>query len=142
MKIIIKDTSTTPATEQILCDGHVVAVNKSVGPSNLQTSGPMAGQISEFLRAANIKARGRGNKRTAISFSVTRECASAQAAEKLCLTHLRDCLRSDTLICLAEGTQGQLDKLTIANVHITDIGCAQVGLTVLINYSIVGGVLT
>jgi hypothetical protein len=139
MKIILKSAT---GTEQILCDGHVVAKDKHIGPSGQSLSAPIEVQPGRFLRAINGRPLNRGNKIVRGSFSVTRECASFLAAEKFCWTYQRDVLREGSLIILAEDSAGGTEKLTLANTTVDDVRCVQIGVTVLITYTISGGALT
>ena len=137
MRILMKSGT----TEQVLCHGHVDGVDRHVGPSNLRTAGPIEVQVAEFLRGANVAAYNRGNLKSSLSFSVHRECASAQAAEKFCLTHPRDCLRSDTCVILAENATGGTEKLTMSSAAVTDVQCEQIGVGVIVSYQIIGGAI-
>ena len=139
MRIILK---TAEAVEHILCDGAVPAVDKHVGPTDLRTSGPIQTQAAQFLRATDGKAHNRGNKLVRVSFSVTRECAGASAAEKFCWTYQRDVARAGTLSIRAEGSTGSLDKLSLADAIVDDVQCQQIGCVVIVTYTITGGALT
>jgi hypothetical protein len=138
MRILMKSGT----TEQILCHGHVEGIDKHVGPSNLRTSGPISVQQGEFLRATYGKAYNRNNLKTMLSFSITRECASAQAAEAFCLTHLRDVLRSNTCVVQAEGSKGGKTTITISDAVLQEPVCEQIGVSVVITYTILGGAIT
>ena len=138
MQILIK----SGLIQQTLCHGHVTGPDRHVGPQDLLVAGPIAAQVAETIRATNALVYHRGNLQTAITFSVTRECASPQAAELFCFTHPRDVLREDTLIILAQTANGGTSKLTLAGAAIQDVQCRQVGLSVLVSYNIIGGALT
>jgi hypothetical protein len=138
MRILMKSGS----TEQVLCHGHVTGVDTHVGPTELRVSGPVASQPERFFRAAAGKVYNRANRITTVSFSVTRECASAQAAEKFCFTHPRDALRENTAIFQAEDAGGGRDAMTLADAALTNVVCAQIGVSVIVQYEIAGGQLT
>lgn len=138
MRILVKSGS----TEQVLCHGHVTGVDKHVGPTGLRVSGPVAAQVAQFLRATQVTVWNRANREVRVAFGITRECASAIAAEKFCFSHPRDCLRSTTVIIQAEGQAGAFDKLTLANAVVTQVACEQFGVAVVVNYEIVGGSIT
>lgn len=140
MQILVKDTAT--GSVQTLCHGHGTGVDKHVGPSDLITEGPISVQMAEFLRATNAKAYSRGNRKARLSFSVTRECASLQAAEAFCLTHPRDLQRADTVLIVAQGNRGAVTNLAIGNAVVENVQCRQIGVTVQISYTLTGGAIT
>jgi hypothetical protein len=108
----------------------------------MRLTGPIQVQVGQFLRATNATPYNRGNKVVRGAFSVFRECASFLAAEKFCWTYQRDLSRSGNLIILAEDSAGGTEKLTLANTTVDDVRCVQIGVTVLITYTISGGALT
>jgi hypothetical protein len=138
MRIVIKSGT----AEQVLCDGHVDGVDRNVGPSNLRTSGPISVQVAEYLRGTAAKPINRQNRKSQLSFSVTRECASAQAAEKLCIDYPATCLRSGTLTIKPEGSAGAIADRKIADAAVANISCEQIGSSVVITFDIVGGAIT
>ncbi len=138
MRIILK----FGATEHTLCHGPTWAVDNHVGPTGLQVSGPISLQVAEALRATNATPYNRANLITRVAFTVTRECASAKAAEKFCFTHIRDVLRSGTIYLLCEDNAGAYDTLTLANAVLQEPTCTQIGQSVQIAYTIIGGALT
>lgn len=139
MRIILK---TAANTEHILCDGAQPVVGKHCGPQDLRVSGPIQAQVAQALRATNATPYNRGNKVVRVSWSVTRECPSASAAEKFCFTYQRDLARAGTIAILAEGAAGAIDKLTLANAVIDDVQCQHIGCSVIITYTVSGGALT
>lgn len=138
MKIILKSGS----TEQILCDGHTNAQNKHVGPSGLRISGNVTPEEQRFLRATTGKPQNRGNLIIRISFGVVRECASFLAAEKFCATYQRDVLRGGSLYLLAENATGGFEKLVLADAVLVEVLTLHTGVTVDLNYTLIGGTLT
>jgi hypothetical protein len=138
MKILIKSGT----TEHTLCHGHITGTDKHVGPSDLLCSGPVSVEIGRYIRATAAIPYNRANRVSTISFSVTRECASALAAELFCLTHLRDLLREGTLYIHAQSAAGGTEQITLSNAIVQDVQCRHVGLTVLVAYQIVGGTIS
>ncbi len=139
MRIILK-SGTTEAT---LCHGATQgAVDKHVGPTALRVSGPVQTQPAAAMRAVTATPYNRGNKVVRVSFQVVRQCASASAAEKFCFQYQRDVLRAGTLHIFAESSAGAYEIMQLANTVLDDVQAEQIGVTVLITYTLSGGALT
>ena len=140
MRLLMKNSATL--SEEQLCHGHVVGAGKHVGPTDLRVGGPIAVQKAQFLRATAGKSYARGNLTCTVSFSITRDCSTYEAAERFCFQHPRDVLREDTLLILAEGTRQETVKLTLSDAALESCDCRQLGVAVIVSYVISGGALT
>jgi hypothetical protein len=139
MRIVLKSTT----GESTLCHGATQgAVDKHVGPTGLRVSGPIQMQPATAMRAVAATPYNRGNKIVRVAFQVVRQCATAAAAEKFCFQYQRDVLRAGTLHIFAESSAGAYEIMQLANTVLEDVQAEQIGLTVLISYTLSGGALT
>jgi len=118
-----------------LCHGPVREVDKHAGPINFRYHPRVAPQVEPILRGANVEIFDRGNRRTDISFSVSRLCASIGAAEVYCMQHADDVLAKGTLHILA-GDNQQFERWLVGMLH--EAPASFEGVRVRITYNIVG----
>lgn len=138
MRIVLKSDS----GEEILCDGHVTGPDRNVGPmDDMRSSSPILMEIAQYLRGETAKPIARGNARLNLAFSVTRECADAAAAEHFMVFYHKTVLRKGTLYVIAEGSEGKTEALTLRDAVLQEPNCQQIGCTVIIHYTIVGGAI-
>lgn len=141
MRILIKHATTN--AETVLCDGPGRGADRMAGPlDGLSIGDDVSGQVAEFLRATEIKAWNRQNQRTALSFRVARECASAVAAHAWQLAFHAGCIRAGTVHLIETSSSGSTQTVKIANAVITSIRTTPLGVTRVVEFSIVGGKLS
>jgi len=141
MRIIIKDP--VSGAETILCDGPGRGLDRNHGPlDGLMIDDQVATQVAEFLRSDTVQAYNRRNQRTAISFRVVRESASAMAAHAWQLAFHAGCLRSGTLHLTETSAQGSTSAIKIGNAVIQSIKTTPMGCSRMIDFNIVGGKLS
>ena len=141
MRILIKHPTTN--AETVLCDGPGRGVDVMIGPlDGMAIDDQIATQLAEFLRAAEAKAYNRLNQRTNIAFRVARESASLVAAHAWQLQFHANCLRNGTLHLTETSTNGASTTVKVLNAVITSIRTTPLGVTRLIDFTIVGGKLS
>lgn len=129
--------------ELILCDGALRGVNKSAGPRGFTYTGQEQRQVAQFFRAKTARVFPRGNGLDEFRFSVLRECASTDEAALWLLTHRMALPKNDdpdTTPLTVEFWQGDA-KVMLQNADVQLIGGRPVGLTLELEYDIVGGPL-
>jgi len=84
--------------ETRLCDAPARGKDRCVAIGTLEGAEQRNKDLKEGFRALTAQPIDRGNSRLKLQFSVTRECASFDAARSWLLAHIRDCVRSGTLI--------------------------------------------
>lgn len=137
MRIIMKNLAT--AAETVLCDGATRDLDKNSGPAELAISAPGVVDPQQATRAEGVKMRERGNVSTRISFSVTRRCASDQAAAAWLAIHLATLVRKDTCYLYADSSTGKTVSITIPDAAMEEPSARQVGASVVVQYKISGG---
>jgi hypothetical protein len=138
MKIILQDTA-AGGKEYILCHGGVLGIGKHVGPSGLLISVPIRTQIAEAIGAEAAVPVSRKNRSTRLSFSVSVECETTQAAEWMTADYESTIPRSGRLLLLADPEAGgAVKRKKITYVTIDDPKTECIGRTVIITYAITG----
>lgn len=94
-------------------------------------------QVREHLRAVNAKPTRRGNRKTTISWSATKEHASMHDAEAFLLEHEVSIPSAGTLVCIAEGSGQSAYELSDAALQ-SHVG-QRIGVATLHQYIFVGG---
>lgn len=107
--------------------------------SSFRKSGAIAIEEVELLRAAEIQVFHRGNERVNVTFSVTREHASAQASEVFILSHELDLPRQGRVEFEAESGRA---KVWLNDAVLTITNCSFTGCSTTFEYQIMGGVFT
>lgn len=94
-------------------------------------------QVGEFLRALTAQPFARGNRKTTMSWSITREHADFRAAEQFLLSHSAEIPASGTLMLIAEGSGQKTYKLSNAELQTHE--SKRIGVTTLHTYTFIGG---
>lgn len=140
MRIIIKDPVT--AAETVLCDGPGRGLDRSQGPTDRMPVGRRINvQPLERARQTAKQFVSRFNAEHPISFSISRQAASAAAARVWYWNHLKNCLTAGTVI-MSESAGGRVVTVTIADCVISDISGGTYGVHIDVTYQIQGGALT
>lgn len=140
MKVIIKNSSS--GSETILCHGDRRQAGYSCGPHNLSVNDAVVSDPAEFLRATAAKVFLRNNRRTVITFQVTRLFSTIREAQSWILQHLSACVRDDTLYLDAESSTGSALRLTLSDSVLDQISQTMRGTTLFITYRITGGAIS
>ena len=128
MKIVFN--ASTPVT---LADSPA-----NVPMTNFRLNGEAVLQEVQLFRAPGLSFQDRGNRRTEISFEVSRLLGSQQAAEEFLLLHdvaLQG--NADVVITEADGTTVRYLRSAVVKSQSSQMGC-----TVRTSYRISGGLLT
>ncbi|PTY03092.1 hypothetical protein DB346_07515 [Verrucomicrobia bacterium LW23] len=110
------------------------------GPGGLQISGADQVQHAALLRATSMASFNRGNRQTALSFTVVRRHASLRDAEHFLLTHERDLPRSGLVTLTARSPGGAEVSVYLPAASVTPQS-RYAGLTTRHSYTIQGGAL-
>ena len=94
-------------------------------------------QVCEFLRGENAKPAGRGNRKTTISWTATKEHSSLHDAEAFLLEHETTIPEEGTLVCIAEGS-GQ-SSYELSNAELQSHDGSRIGVTTIHKYIFIGG---
>ena len=97
---------------------------------------PLA-QVREYLRGAKARPIRRGNVKTNISWTATKEHASLHAAEEFLLEHHASIPTTGSLVCTAEGS-GQA-AYTLSDAVLQTHTGERIGVTTIHEYVFVGG---
>ena len=127
----------------VLCDGAVRGENVSSGPSGMTYTGQEQRQIAQFLRAKSARVYPRGNGLEQFAFSVKRQCSSVEAAYAWLFAHRLEIPKDDDpdnplYVEFVQGSEAW--RLEHADVNI--VGARFMGLTIQVDYDIIGGPLT
>ena len=138
MRILIKNG----AAETVLCDGSPRGLNKNVGPlGGLSIDDQVNVQIREFIRAAYAKPTNRKNKKTQVSFSVSRECASLTEAHSWQMNFHISCVREGTVYFI-ETTGGGATTTYQLKDAVLQFKTLPVGVSRTIQFLCIGGELS
>lgn len=110
-------------------------------PSGLVMSEGGATQIAEFVRSASAQPINRGNRRTAISFTVTRQHQDHLAAQKFLADHLIAMVWDGILVMEFQGLVGGRVERYLPDAVVESAQGNHIGATTLHQYQIVGGIL-
>jgi hypothetical protein len=121
-----------------LAAGSARALGVPIGPSALRISGPITAQAQPRLRAPATRFRNRGNMQTSIAFTSYFEFSTIAHAEIFALSYRTDVQREGSLIMRVEGG----GESVVADCVLTDAAVTHTGVTVRVDYSIVGGETT
>lgn len=127
MKITIEPATGRPF--ELAGHGHT-------SPADLRINGELVAETAEYLRATVVDVFNRGNRRTSVTFSVTREHASVEAAQLYLLRHEVNVPRSGLVTFEAEQARG---SLWMYDAVLNTVSSSHVGATTLHSYSILGG---
>jgi hypothetical protein len=94
-------------------------------------------QVGEHLRAVNAKPYGRGNMKTTVSWTATKEHNSMQEAEAFQLLHHSEIPTTGSLVCTAEGN-GRA-PYTLSNAQLQSHDGSRIGVTTIHKYIFTGG---
>lgn len=108
-------------------------------PDNLRINGETMADTAEYLRAAAVEVFDRGNRRTSISFSVTRTHASLEAAELFILKHETTLPRRGLIEFEAHQGRG---RAWLYDAVLTQASCSHKGVTSVHDYAILGGAVS
>jgi len=140
MRILIKDASNN---QTILCDGPGRGLDRNTGPlDGIMFDDQINVQPGEILRAASAKAWNRGNKRTQVGFRISREMASANAAHVWQAAFHAQCIRAGMIEFTGVDSNGTERSFTLSDAVISNIKTTPLGVTRLVEFSIVGGAIT
>ncbi len=141
MRILIKAADNS---ETVLCDGPGRGPDRNHGPMNdgLIIDDQVVSQVAEFLRATASKVYNRKNQRVSVAFRIARECASIIAAHSWQLTFHAGCIRSGTIHLIEVDSNGTEKRIKIPDAVITTIKTTPLGVTRVVEFSIIGGPLT
>jgi hypothetical protein len=137
MRILMKSGT----TESLLVDGPHRGVNKQVGPSALRIVAETQVDPKMRLRASYQVPVDRGNIGISVSFGMRRECSSHSAAAAWLLRHISTVLRSGTLYLIQTGPSNERIYLQVSNAVLRLADHAMDGVSVRVEYQIVGGEL-
>lgn len=119
-----------------ICDGADRSANKSAGPSGLTIVGSVEMQPGKYIRATSAEYFNRGNQTNQVSFSISRAHSSVAAAEAWMLMHTVTVPRAGTVTFNLGSTSY---RLLNAVLNIPKI--EQVGVSVMVDYAITGGLM-
>lgn len=122
-------------------DRIVLADHGPESPSGLSLSTAGAVQIAEFVRADHTQPIARGNRRTALSFRVTRQHSDPLAAQRFLVEHMTGMVWSGLLILESRGLVGQRSERYLANAVLDSAEGSHIGATTIHAYQITGGAL-
>lgn len=124
-------------------DQWITGDTMRVRPRSLRVDGGPVIQDAQFLRAAQAKAYDRGNRRTTISFELSREHADVEASEVFMLDHFAS-LPTGTglLLLIAEASTGREQDFFLADTVLRIVGSVQVGASTDHTYEFSGGLLS
>ena len=138
MKILLKESD---MTEHILANGPERGIGLHSGPSNMSHNSRVLAQINQRLRANFVEAKNRGNLSTRLSFQISVEFSTLQDAGSYAFIYPIELPREGNLrIILPLGTTNKVYQM--ANCVIEEIDPRQMGVTLFINYTIIGGEIT
>lgn len=98
-------------------------------------------QVAAYVRGTHSKPIDRGNLLNIMTFSTTRKFASVLAAQGWALDYDADFARSGTLYLDALDTTGIITRRTMANAVVDPPVRRCIGATVLLDYTVRGGVI-
>lgn len=137
MQIMLK----VSGVEWWIAVGPTREIGKHVGPFNVQHSSRLLAQVSQVLRSGYVKAFNRGNVATRISFSTSVVFANLRDSGNFATSWPTFVPRTGDLTFVM--TLGAvINKLIFANSVMEDVTTSQIGVSVTVNYSFVGGILT
>lgn len=138
IKIILRSPQNN---EYVLCHGPTRGLGLHVGPDRLMhDDNLMVGNIKR-LGAAWSKFESRGNQETQLAFAVHVEFATIHEAVNYAWRYKSTIPREGSVIVVCR--ENNIDyPSTITNCVIHRVPCQQVGVSVLINYTIIGGQVT
>jgi hypothetical protein len=130
MRITIKPAGGSPFE----LAGHGVT-----SPIGLRINGAIVADVAEYLRASSVEVFDRGNLRTVISFSVTREHASVEAAQSYLVQHAVTVPRSGLVEIEYEQGRGRawLYGAVMPQANSSHSGCSTT-----VEYEIIGGAMS
>lgn len=111
-------------------------------PRDLRINGARVVQDAQFLRASAGRSFDRSNLKTSVSFAISREHSSIQAAEAFILAHYCELPGSGTLELHAEATTGGVKQYYMTNAVLSVTGGSVNGVSTDHSYEITGGILT
>jgi hypothetical protein len=141
MRIVLQTTATPPA-EYVLAEG--TASRKAgvhIGPDGFEKLTQMASQVVRPIRSTAGAAYNRGGRISVVSFSVVVEFASIREAEAYALVYEGSIAMSGTLVMTAREGLGAPTIRTMANASLDAIRTRVVGRSVVISYTISGGLI-
>ena len=140
MRILIKDSANN---QTVLCDGPGRGTDLSIGPlDGVSFDDQVVAQISERFRADAIVAYNRKNKRTSVVFKIARESTSLNAAHVWQMTFHSTCIRAGTVEFSETNSSGVTVTVSLANALIIGIKTTPLGVTRIVEFSIIGGALS
>ncbi|MFH0878552.1 MAG: hypothetical protein V2A34_02455 [Lentisphaerota bacterium] len=138
MKIILKEPD---MTEHILANGPERGIGLHIGPSNTSHNSRVLAQINQRLRAGFVDVKNRGNLSTRLSFKIAVEFSNLQDAGTYAIMYPIELPREGNLrLILPLGTTNKVYQM--ANCVVEEVDPQQMGVTIFINYTIIGGSIT
>lgn len=141
MRIVLQTTATPPA-EYVLAEG--AASRKAgvhIGPDGFEKVMQMASQVVRPIRSIAGAAYNRGGRICTVTFSVAVEFASIREAEAYALVYEGSIAMSGTLVMTAREGLGPTTSRTMSNASIDTIRTRVLGRSVIIGYTISGGLI-
>jgi len=126
------DFTSTPA-------GHQATTLKSTAVSDFRINREVAGQIAEFVRAAQVKTFDRKNRKTSISFSVAREHTTIRNCEAWILEHSTKLPNSGLVTLQAKSDSGASSERYLQDAVLVVAESHYEGASSFHTYQIIGG---
>lgn len=122
-------------------DRIVLAEHGLESPSGLTITTAGAVQVAEFVRAEHAQPIARGNRRTSISFRVTRQHRDALDAQRFLVDHRLGMIWDGLLILEFRGPVGQRVERYLRDAVVESADGNHIGATTITQYQITGGAL-
>lgn len=124
-----------------LCRGPVRGSSTGAGPSDLRISGERIIQERQFLRAVQCTMQNRGNVKTVVTFTVTREHSSIQNAWTFALLHYATLPGQGTITFEAATNTGAVKRIYLDNAALSVSEHQANGVRTRHTYTIQGGAM-
>lgn len=117
----------------------VLADHDKTSVSNFRINGSRLVQVAELVRAETVQVFGRGNRKTTVTFDVSREHADVRTSETFILGHATNVPESGLITFEAISASGALTRRYLNAAVCSVVDCSYAGVTTVHTYQIIGG---
>lgn len=139
MKVLIGTFTLAQHDVTTTRDGLNATTVRTTAVSNFRIQSARVAQVAEFVRAAQVQTFDRGNRKTTITFNVSREHTTIRNCEAFLLAHIGQVPNKGLITLQAKETSGAVTERYLKDALCEVVDASYDGVTSFHSYQLIGG---